>query len=97
MFGYQEILIISAIVFGALVLPRIIKPPKQAPPRLVKPKKSLTGAVRLAVAASLLYPLVAAAVMRPWQGELIAYLYTGLGPVLMGWLLFWVLRGFRRR
>ncbi len=96
MFGYQEILIISAIIVGALVLPRMVKPPKQAP-RLVRPKKTLTGTWRLAIAASLLYPLVAAAVMQPWRGDIMAYAYIGLGPVLLVWLLYWVIQGFKRR
>ena len=96
MFGYQEILIISAIIVGALVVPRMIKPPKPAP-RLVRPKKRLTGAWRLAIAAAIIYPLMAAAIIQPWRKQVLTFVYLGLGPVLIGWLIYWVLQGFKRR
>ncbi len=96
MFGYQEILIISAIIVGALVVPRMVKPPRQAP-RIARPRKKLTGAWRMAMAASLIYPLIMAAFMRPWRGDMFTFAYIGLGPVLIGWLLFWVFQGFKRR
>ena len=96
MLGLQEILIISAIVVGALVIPRMMAPEKRTP-RLVRPKKRLSGRGRLAIAASVVFPLVVAAVMQPWQNDPVNYLYIGLGPVILAWLLFWVLQGYRRR
>lgn len=94
MFGYQEILIISAIIVGALVVPRIIKPPKPSL-RFVRPRIKLTGTWRMAVAASIIYPLIAAAIMQSWREGMITFAYAGLGPVLIGWLLWWVFRGFK--
>ena len=97
MLGLQEILIISAFVAGAIIIPRMVNQNKPAPRRLVRPQKRLSGRGRLAIAASVVFPLIVAAVMQPWQNNPINYLYIGLGPVILAWLLFWVLQGYRRR
>jgi hypothetical protein len=96
MLGLQEILIISVFVAGAIIIPRMVNQSKPAP-RLVRPKISLSGRVRLAVTASVVFPLAVAAFMQPWKNDPISYLYIGLGPVILAWLLFWVLQGYRRR
>ena len=93
--GYQEILIISAIVMGVIFIPRMMEQKKPAP-RLVRPRKRLPGRWRLAIALSLVYPLITAAVMQPWRRDPFTFVYIALGPVLLGWLLYWVFRGFRR-
>ena len=79
--GYQEILIISAIVLGVIFIPRMMEPKKPAP-RLVRPRKSLSGRWRLAIALSIVYPLAAAAVTHPWDTSPFAFGFIGLGPVL---------------
>jgi L-lactate permease len=94
--GYQEILIISAIVLGVIFLPRMMEP-KKPTVKLIRPRTSLSGRWRLAIALSIVYPLFAAAVMQPWHTNPVAFGCIGLGPVLLGWLLFWVWRGFRRK
>ena len=94
--GYQEILIISAIVVGVVFIPRMMEHKKPAP-KLVRSRKSLPGRWRLAIAFSIVYPLIAAAVMQPWHKNPAAFGYIGLGPILLGWLLWWVLQGFRRK
>lgn len=96
MLGLQEILIISAIVVGAIFIPRMVNPKKPAP-RIVRTKHKLSGKFRLCIAASVVFPLTAAALLQPWRNDPITYLYLGLGPVLLCWLLYWVLQGFRRR
>ncbi len=94
--GYQEILIISAIVLAVIFIPRIMNPQKP-PPRLVFQKKRISGGRRAALAASAVYPLIVAAVMQPWKGNMVSFLYMGLGPVLIVWLIYWVVQGFMRR
>jgi hypothetical protein len=94
--GYQEILIISAIVLGVIFIPRMMESKKPAP-KLIRSGKSLSGRWRLAIALTIVYPLLVAAIMRPWSRNPAAFGYIGLGPVLLGWLIFWVLQGFRRR
>jgi len=96
MFGLQEILIICAIVVGAIVIPRLVNPPRPAP-KLVQSGKKLSGKGRLAIAASLIFPCVVAAFMRPWRNDPLGYAYIGFGPVILGWLTYWVLQGYRRK
>ena len=96
MLGLQEILIISAIIVGAICIPRIVN--QKAPrPRLVRSKRKISGKMRLGVAASIVYPMVTAALLKPWREDPITYLYLGVGPVVLCWLLYWVVLGFRRR
>ena len=94
--GFQEIFIISVIVAGVIFIPRMMES-KRPSPRLVRDRKSLSGHWRLAIALSIVYPLAAAATMQPWRKNPAAFGYIGLGPVLFGWLLYWVLQGFRRK
>jgi hypothetical protein len=94
--GFQEIFIISIIVAGVVFIPRMMESKRPAP-RLVRGRKSLSGRRRLAIALSIVYPLAAAAAMQPWRKNPTAFGYIGLGPVLLGWLLYWVLQGFRRK
>lgn len=96
MLGAQEILIISAFVAGAIIIPRMMNQNRPAL-RLVRPRKRLSGKLRMAIAASVLFPLIVAAVVQPWRKDFIVYLYMGIGPVAAGWLIFWVLRGFPGR
>ena len=96
--GIQEILVLVAIILGILFLPRILNrgqaEKKTAAP---KPAAALTGKMRLAIAASALWPAVVAAIMQPWKGDLIPFLYFGPGPVGVLWIVYWVFTGFRKR
>ena len=95
MLGFQEMIFVAAIILGILFIPRMIK--KRPMRRVPAPRYSLSGRVRLVIAASFLYPAVTAAYFRPWVRDPVLYLYVGVGPVILGWLLFWVYRGFSRR
>jgi hypothetical protein len=95
--GYQEILIISAIVLGVIFIPRMMEQKKRPTLRLVRPRKVISGRWRMAIAVSIVYPLVVAGLMQPWRNDPFTFGYIGLGPVILGWLLFWVVQGFRRR
>ena len=94
--GIQEILVLVAIILGILFLPRILNrnPEKKAP---LRPAVVLTGKTRLAIAASILWPAAVAAFMQPWKNDLFPFLYIGLGPVILGWIIFWVYTGSIRK
>ena len=95
--GIQEILVLVIIILGILFLPRILNRGGEKPSAAAKPTVVLTGRMRLAIAASVLWPALIAAFMQPWKQEPFPYLYLGLGPVAMVWILYWVLTGFRRK
>ena len=52
--------------------------------------------IRMAIAASVIYPAILAAWLQPWRKDPIFFHYAGLGPVFVGWLLYWVLAGRRK-
>ena len=94
--GYQEILIISAIVLGVIFIPRMMAP-RKPPPRLIQHNKGLSGTWRAALVLSVVYPLAVAALMHPWKNDVWTYLYCGPGPVVLIWLIVWVVKGFKPR
>ena len=96
--GIQEILLLVIIILGILFLPRILNR-GQGEKKAVAPKPAavISGKMRLAIAASVLWPVVTAAFMQPWKNDLFSFLYIGLGPVALGWIIFWVYTGFLRR
>jgi len=95
MSGIQEILLIAVIVLGIIFLPRVL--PRQGGDRPLRPGGRFSRRMRIGIAASLVYPALAAACLQPWRRDPILFLYAGLGPVALGWLLNWVLAGFRKR
>lgn len=95
MSGVNEILIIAAIVAGIFFLPRMMPAQRQA--RIPRKAVHLSGGVRLAIAVSIVYPLATAAFFQPWKKDLMLFLYVGIGPVALYWLLKWVFAGLRNR
>ncbi len=95
--GIQEILVLVIIVLGILFLPRILNRGQEQQTVAARPVVVLTGKMRLAIAASVLWPAVVAAFMQPWKQDLVSYLYLGLGPVAVIWIIYWVYTGFLRK
>ena len=95
--GIQEILVLVIIILGILFLPRILSRGQDSRPAMSKPAVVITGKMRLALSASVLWPLIMAAFMKPWQKDLFLFLYIGLGPVVFIWMIYWVMTGFRKR
>ena len=95
--GIQEILVLVAIILGILFLPRILN--RSQGNRAVAPQPAvvLSGKMRLAIAASILWPAAMAAFMQPWKDDFFTFLYIGLGPVVLSWIVFWVYTGFIRK
>jgi len=91
MSGFHEILLVAAILLGILFLPRMM--PRKGAQTSPRPVMVISRNLRIAMAASVIYPAVAAAFLQPWRKDLIFFLYIGLGPVLLGWLLYWVYAG----
>jgi hypothetical protein len=98
--GLQEIAVVVLIVLGILILPRLTA--RKDGPRnmrvLAAPSRfALTGRTRLAIAISVLWPLLTALHFEPWHEEPIPFLCWGLGPVLIGWAAWWISAGFRKK
>ncbi len=98
--GIQEILVIVGIVGAIILLPRLGGRSRPLAPlrrQLSSPLAGLSGGMRLAVSASLLWPLGAAVCLEPWQNGPRAFLLAGLLPVAALWGTLWVTAGFRNK
>jgi len=95
MFGFQEMLFVAAIILAIIFIPKMIL--KRPVRRQVERTVHLSGVLRFAIVVSVIYPVLAAAYFQPWQKDPILFCYVGVGPVVLGWLLFWVASGFRRK
>lgn len=95
--GIQEILVLVAIILGILFLPRILNRGQAKESADTGPQFLLSGKMRLAIGASIVWPAAVAAYMKPWKTDLYTYLYVGIGPVVLVWIVFWVLVGFRKK
>ena len=95
MSGISEILVLVLIVLAIFFIPRVMAKPEARRP--AKPAVELTGKLRLAIAASVVWPAIIAAFLQPWRKDLVLFLYLGFGPVLIGWGAFWIMTGFRRK
>lgn len=94
MSGFHEILLVAAILLGILFVPRMM--PRKGTQAPARPAMVITRNMRVVIAASVIYPAIVAAFLQPWRKDLILFLYIGLGPVLLGWLLYWVFTGRKR-
>lgn len=93
MTGISEILVLILLICGLLIVPRMMKPaPKASAP---KPKKPLSAGMRTGIVVSLVLPMTAAMVVRPWEGNILIFFSTGILPVALGWGLFWILSARR--
>ena len=96
MTGISEILVLILIIACILILPRMMQGEKTQSAGSAK-VKSLTGKTRMGIVFSIIYPIVAALIMKPWNGNLILFVFLGIFPVILGWLIVWVLAGFRKK
>lgn len=98
--GTQEIFVLIIIAVLLFVLPRLLsRNPSHRPTghTLVQSMSTLSGRMRLAIIVSLLWPLLVAAYLKPWVADTTdAVLYIGMGPVILGWSIRWVVSGFRK-
>ncbi len=92
----QEILVLIVVVLALFALPRIMgKRPEPVPVRAVR-RPPLTGRMRLAILLTLCWILGSVAILEPWQGDVLPFLYTGLVPVATLCGAAWVWFGYRK-
>ena len=89
MTGISEILLLIFLITALLILPRLFKaPPSEKPAG--KTVRKIGRKMRAAIAASAIYPLVTAVMIRPWQSDLLLFIGAGIFPVFLSWVLFWI-------
>lgn len=97
MSGITEILIIVLIILGILFVPRMVGRPASTQLASFPKRFRLSGLIRLVIVISILWPLGFAVYYRLWQGHSTAFYVYGLGPVIGGWCLYWVMAGFTKK
>ncbi len=93
MSGLSEILLITLIIAILFYLPK--RAGGDSPARR-RPRISLSGRMRLAIVASILYLPAAGYLFNPMDGDPIRFAVFGVGPVILGWAIYWVVLGYRR-
>ena len=97
--GIQEILLLVVIILAIFFLPRILSKQEKsesAGSLIARNLSVLSGRMRLAIVFSLIWPLSVAGYFEPWEKDIFLFLIIGIGPVICGWSLRWVLAGFRK-
>ncbi|MBC2712719.1 MAG: hypothetical protein HGJ94_17545 [Desulfosarcina sp.] len=96
--GIQEFLLIVLIVLGVFLVPRMMNPrPASQKVLLRRPALRFSWTLRLAVVLSILWPVACAVYFKPWQQDVIPFAMVGIGPVVVGWSLKWVLAGMKNK
>ena len=97
--GTQEIFVLIIIVIIVFFLPRVLsrnQANRVTQFSISKAFSVLSGKTRLAVIASFIWPLVVAGFLKPWEKDLVTFLYIAIGPVMLGWSIRWVVSGFQK-
>lgn len=97
--GSQEILVLIIIAVLLFVLPRMFsrnQSKKTSDVSFSDTVSMLSGRMRLAIIASFIWPVLSAVYIKPWADGLDLFLYIGIGPVLLGWSIRWIITGFRK-
>jgi len=96
--GIQEILVIVLVISGIFLIPRMMTP-RPTPQKVVlrRPPLKLSWPLRLAIIVSVLWPVACVLYFKPWQQNLILFATLGIGPVVVGWSLKWVLAGMKNK
>ena len=87
MAGISEILLLILLITALLILPRMLK----SPGGNAKARRKLNRKMRIALVLSLVYPIMGAVVLKPWEGNIISFIALGIAPVALAWALGWIL------
>ncbi len=96
--GPQELTIIALLALGLFLLRRWMLQGGGGEPKVEPahtPVRAFPAWKRLAIVASILFPVAAALLLEPWDGALRPWLRVGVLPVIAGWGIGWVLLGYR--
>jgi hypothetical protein len=98
--GFTEILIIIAIILAIFVLPKRLGRQPEPVKRPQKRISRLNGWQRMAILLSILWLSSLALYLKPWINDIndwYIYIYAGIGPVVLYWGIFWIIKGFKKK
>ena len=97
MSGLQEILIIILIILVILFAPRMMGSHSSEKRSQTAELKNISGAMRLKIALSFFWLMMAALWRQPWQNGWTPFLTVGVLPLLILWVSLWVFSGFKKK
>lgn len=92
----QEILVIIVILLAILFVPRMMSPQRRPAPKKLRPLRNIRNLSvrwRLAIVVSLMWLLGTAVYFRLWKQDMEMFILCGVGPVVIGWCITWVVAG----
>ncbi|EFK05231.1 conserved hypothetical protein [delta proteobacterium NaphS2] len=92
----SQLLVIIAIALAIILLPRLAGKRVEKNGSISRRFLEISGWLRLAIMASILWPAGAAFYFKPWNDHWSMFSLVGAGPVILFWGIFWVLSGFRK-
>jgi len=98
MSGFQEILLILAILLAIFFIPRMTaRNTGRSPmrPAVRRMPRHLDGRMRLAILASVVWMCGALLYFRPWEGGWVLFGAIGALPLVVAWGLYWVFAGYQ--
>ena len=96
MTGISEILILVLLIACILILPRLFKGEPAKKTSSAKILKKLPAKIRFSIVLSLIYPMVVALYLKPWNENLIPYICYGIIPVFLAWAVVWIIAGQKK-
>lgn len=92
MTGISEILVLILLILCILILPRMITANPPGRRKKTRPRaKVFTMKTRIAIVSSAAVTIISALWTKPWQGQFLIFLVSGILPVALGWSLVWIL------
>ncbi|MBF0203441.1 MAG: hypothetical protein HQK67_03805 [Desulfamplus sp.] len=98
MTGIQEIITIGFLIVCIFFIPRLFRGSKSTSGyhKNIKSISKMSGKFRLGIVISVILPFISAFVLKPWEGNLIVFMFFGIMPVAVGWAGVWVGAGFKK-
>ena len=92
MTGISEILILILLILCILIVPRMMNPTPKTKSKKTKPSAGVfTMKIRIAIVLSAADIIISALWTKPWQGQILMFIVSGILPVALGWSLVWIL------
>jgi Na+/H+ antiporter NhaD/arsenite permease-like protein len=95
--GINEILVLVLLIACILILPRLFKKDSAKKVSTSKKIKNLSAKIRFSIVLTLVYPIVTALYLKPWENNPIVYLSYGVVPVFLVWAIAWVVTGKKKK
>ncbi|MBF0574300.1 MAG: hypothetical protein HQK69_11190 [Desulfamplus sp.] len=95
MAGIQEVLTIGFIIIFIFFIPRLFKTDNVQAHKKIASQSQISGKKRLGIVISLFLPLTMVFILKPWEENLLLFLFVGIFPVALGWAGVWVKDGFK--